>query len=30
MPLATAPDAWELLKTPERPPTVLIDYGTGR
>ncbi len=29
IPIADAPDAWELLTTPERPPTVLIDYGQG-
>jgi len=29
IPLANAPEAWELLRTPERPPTVLIDYGRG-
>jgi hypothetical protein len=24
-----APEAWDLLTTPQRPPTVLIDYGQG-
>jgi polar amino acid transport system substrate-binding protein len=29
VPIAEAPRAWELLKTPDRPATVLIDYGRG-
>ena len=29
VPLADAPRAWEILTTPDRPPTVLIDYGRG-
>jgi len=29
VPIAEAPRAWELLTTPQRPPTVLIDYGQG-
>ncbi len=29
VPIAEAPRAWELLKTPDRPATVLIDYGQG-
>jgi threonine dehydrogenase-like Zn-dependent dehydrogenase len=29
VPIAEAPTAWEILRTPERPPTVLIDYGQG-
>jgi threonine dehydrogenase-like Zn-dependent dehydrogenase len=29
VPIAEAPTAWEILRTPDRPPTVLIDYGRG-
>lgn len=29
VPIAEAPRAWELLKTVDRPATVLIDYGLG-
>ena len=29
VPLADAPSAYEILKSPDRPPTVLIDYGRG-
>lgn len=28
VPIERAPEAYELLRTPERPPTVVLDYGT--
>jgi threonine dehydrogenase-like Zn-dependent dehydrogenase len=29
VPIADAPQAYEMLRTPDRPPTVIIDYGQG-
>ena len=29
VPIDDAPRAWEILTKPDRPPTVLIDYGRG-
>src|SRR4029077_8115344 len=30
VPIDDGPRAYEILKSPDRPPTVVIDYGTGR
>ena len=29
VPIDDAPRAYEMLRAPDRPPTVLIDYGRG-